>query len=172
LPLWASLSANKSQKIIIMNRLIAISVLLLNFTCLFGQSEIEQRKIGKESFIKISNATIIKLFNLSFEDWESLIVQLGYTKMDDSEGNITYSKGEIGGQIQAISKDKIGLLSIDWFDFIDKIRLTQEIEKSLQPYFVKKDNGISYYNFEDYIIGIKVYEDNNYLNESVYIRRK
>ncbi|MDY0144190.1 MAG: hypothetical protein RBQ64_04250 [Candidatus Izemoplasmatales bacterium] len=63
-------------------------------------------------------------------------------------------------------------MSIDWFDFIDKIRLTQEIEKSLQPYFVKKDNGIFYYNFEDYIIGIKVYEDNNYLNESVYIKRK
>lgn len=156
----------------IMNRLIAISVLILNFTCLFGQSEIEQRKIGKESFIKISNTTIIKLFNLSFEDWENLMDHLGYTKMDDSEGIIIYSKGEIGDQTQAIAKNRIGLLSIDWFDFKDKIRFTQEIEKSLQPYFLKKDKGISYYIFEEYLIGLKVYEDDNYLKESVYIRRK
>ncbi|MDY0144189.1 MAG: hypothetical protein RBQ64_04245 [Candidatus Izemoplasmatales bacterium] len=90
-----------------MNRLNVISVLLLNFTCLFGQSEIEQRKIVKESFIKISNATIIKHFDLSFEDWESLIVQLGYTKMDDSEGNITYSKGKLADKYKQYQKIKL-----------------------------------------------------------------
>jgi hypothetical protein len=155
-----------------MNRLIIIAVLLLNFSRSFGQSEIEQRQIGKESFIQVSSETIIKLFDLSFEDWESLMVQLGYTKMDDSEGIITYSKGEIGGQTQAIAKNRIGLLSIDWFDFKDKIRLTQEIEKSLHSYFVEKTNDISYYNFNEYLIGLRVYEDSNYLRESVFIRQK
>ena len=155
-----------------MNRLIIIAVLLINFSRLFGQSQIEQRQIGKESFIQVSSETIIKLFDLSFEDWESLMVQLYYTKMDDSEGNITYRKGKIGEQTQAISKDRIGLLSIDWFDFKDKIRLTYEIEKSLQSYFVEKANDISYYNFNEFVIGLKVYEDSNYLHESVYIRRK
>lgn len=155
-----------------MNRLVIIAILLLNFSCLLGQSEIEQRQIGKESFIHISTETIIKLFNLSFEDWESLMVQFEYTKLDDSEENITYSKGEIGRQTQAISKDRIGLLSIDWFDFKDKIRLTLEIEKFLQSYFVEKTNDISYYNFNEFVIGLRIYEESNYLRESVYIRRK
>jgi len=155
-----------------MNRLIIIVVLLLKFSSLVGQTEIEQRQIGKESFIKATRENIITLFDLSIEDWESLMVRLGYKRMDDSEGIIIYNKGEIGGQVQAIAKNRIGLLSIDWFDFKDKIELTQELEKSLKYCFVEKANDISYYTFNEYIIGVRIYEDSNYLRESVYIRRK
>ncbi len=150
-------------------------ITILFFTCvsfIYSQSELGHVKIGDEIFIKISTETIIKFLNQPMSDWEDLMVKNGYKLMDDSEGIAIYSKGKIGERIQAIAKNRAGVISIDWYDFVNKTKTTSELEKSLKNNYITSKGNLNYYHFNNYIIGIESYLDENHLFERVLIKQK
>lgn len=150
-------------------------ITILFFTCLsfiYSQPELGYVKIGDETFIKISTKTIIKFLNQPMSDWEDLMVKNGYELMDDSEGIATYTKGKIGERIQAVAKNRVGVISIDWYDFINKTKTTSELEESLKNNFMTSKENLNYYYLNNYIIGIESHLDENHLFERVLIRLK
>jgi hypothetical protein len=129
-------------------------------------------QIRETSFVEISKEILIKFLNQTIDEWVDLMVKNGYEEMDDSEGIIIYSKGKIGEQIQAIAKNKLGVVSIDWYDYKDKIRITQKIENEIKKFYLKKEKNISYYAYNEYIIGLEVKQEDDFTFERVYIKRR
>ena len=154
-------------------RQLAISLfLVLKSILIVGQSDVKLVQIKENSFIEISQETLIKFLNQTMDEWVDLMKENGYTEMDNSDGIVIYSKGEIGKQIQAIAKNRLGLITVDWIDSVDKIRMTKEIEKKVENLFFTKMENISYYIYYEYIIGLELTQENDYTFERIYIKRK
>lgn len=144
---------------------------ILGFSLVFGQSDIKSMQIRKNSFIEISKETLILFLNQTMEEWIDLMVKNGYEEMDTSDGIVIYSKGKIGEQIQAIAKNELGVISIDWYDYEDKKRITQKFESEIKDLYFKKKENISYYTYYEYIIGLELQEDTDFVFERVLIKR-
>ena len=155
-----------------MRQLIISLFLVLKSILIVGQSDVKLAQIKENSFIEISQETLIKFLNQTMDEWVNLMKENGYTEMGNSDGIIIYSKGEIGKQIQAIAKNRLGLITVDWWDFIDKIRIMKEIENKVDKLFFTKVENTSYYIYYDYIIGLELTQENDYTFERVYIKRK
>ncbi len=148
-----------------------ILILFTNFSS-FSQNKLEFVKIGNNSFIKPTTEALIMFLNQSMSDWENLMQQNGYRLLSDSDSTVIYIKGKIGYQTQAIAKNKRGIVSIIWYDFIDKIKTLTKFETSIKNYYFKKANDIKFYIYEEYIIGIKSDENEYCVNEEIHIKHK
>jgi hypothetical protein len=137
----------------------------------FGQTDIKLVKVKNYSFIEISPEILIKFLNQTMEEWVDLMNKNGYEEMDNSDGIITHSKGNLEERIQAIAKNKLGIVSITWLDN-GKTSMIQQIQKKVEKSFLNKANNISYYTYGKYIIGLESTRGNDCVLETVYIKRQ
>jgi hypothetical protein len=144
----------------------------LSIVFVHGQVEIDYIRFEEDSFIKISSDIIIDFLDQSTETWETLMQQSNYEKKHQKGGLIVYSKGRREKKFQAIGKNENNILTIDWYDYDDKVKTMVELEESMENESIKKGDNISYYVHDGHFIVVESKQDDEHVFERVYVIKK
>jgi hypothetical protein len=144
----------------------------LSVVLVYGQAKVDHVEIEGDTFIKISSDVIIDFLDQSTESWEILMQQNDYEKKHEAGGLIVYTKGERGKRFQAIGKNQNNMLTVDWYDYDDKVKTMDELEKSMENESIKKDNKASYYVHDGHFIVVESLKDEKHIFERVYVIKK
>jgi hypothetical protein len=137
-----------------------------------GQPQVDHLEFEGDTFIKISRDVIIDFLYQPTDYWETLMQENDYEKKHEVGGLIVYSKGDRGKRFQAIGKDNNNILTIDWYDYGDKVKTMDELEKSMESKSIKKENNIAYYFHEGHFIVVESKKDDKHVFERVYVIKK
>lgn len=127
-------------------------------------------KMGNQRFLEFTLTDLIRLFNMSELVWETEMINNGFEKLDESEGITIYISGEIGQQSLAVSRNIVGLLSVDWFNYAGKERMFGAIHSLLKGHYIETLSGIDYYAYDKYLVGIKLEESTDSIVEHIFIK--
>ncbi|MDR1182161.1 MAG: hypothetical protein LBL13_09320 [Bacteroidales bacterium] len=147
-------------------------IFLLSIVFAEGQTDVDYITFKGDSFIKISSDIIIDFLDQSTEDWETFMQQNDYEKKHEESGLIIYSKGRREQRFQAIGKNEHNILTIDWYDYDDKVKTTVELEESMENESIKKGDNIAYYMHNGHFIVVESKQDNEHIFERVYVIKK
>ncbi|MDR0603101.1 MAG: hypothetical protein LBG80_02210 [Bacteroidales bacterium] len=138
----------------------------------YGQSKVEYIELEGDTFIKISSDVIIEFLDQSTEKWEMLMQENDYQKKHEVNGLVVYSKGERGKRFHAIGKNQNNMLTVDWYDYDEKVKTMDELEKSMENESIKKDDKASYYVHNGHFIVVESLQDEKHVFERVYVIKK
>jgi hypothetical protein len=144
----------------------------LSIVWVYGQTQFDYVEFEGDSFIKISSDVIIDLLEQSTENWETLMQENDYEKKHEAGGLIVYSKGIRDKRFQAIGKNENNILTIDWYDYDDKVKTMEDLVKSMESESIKKDNNASYYVHNGHFIVVESKQDEKHVFERVYVIKK
>jgi hypothetical protein len=144
----------------------------LSIVFVYGQSKVDHIEFEGDTFIKISSDVIIDFLDQSTEKWETLMQENDYQKKHEEGGLVIYSKGERGKRFHAIGKNQNNMLTVDWYDYDDKVKTMDELEKSMENESIKKDNKASYYVHNGHFIVVESLQDEKHVFERVYVIKK
>jgi len=153
-------------------RLKLICVLLLGISFTPAAQTLKTKTIGNESFIDFSYEQLIQTFNMPMAELEKELIELGFEKTIEEQKDPIYMKGETENYIQAILKDKTGLLIVDWVDFTGKNKMFEEIETRIKKGYFETRNGISYYYYDKYVFGIMSASDDEFYSFKILMKLK
>jgi hypothetical protein len=144
----------------------------LGIVCVYGQSKVDHIEVDGDTFIKISSEVIIDLLDQSTENWETLMQENDYVKKHEVGGLVVYSKGSRDKRFHAIGKNANNILTVDWYDYDDKVKTMEDLEKSMENETIKKDDKASYYVHNGHFIVVESRQDEKHVFERVYVIKK
>ena len=153
-------------------RIILFSSISLFFArALNAQPDYQTQKIRDVEYIQPSMDLLVYFFNQDFGSWKSTMKEMGLSVLDDQENVAIYIQGDQTKQCLAISKNLIGLISFDWFNFISEESLFTEFFDFIKPYYYERSSDIDFHRYRDWIIGIKKVEADGLVQESIWIKK-
>ncbi len=154
-------------------KLIILTVLLfLSYNHIYSQQVIKTIDIDGESFINIDVPVLVYFLEQSYEDWESDMKKYGFKILDEQENVAIYYKGTEGKTLQLISKNKMGLVSIDWLYNPNQKSIISELLEFLNPYYVETSGNINYCLYKTWVLGTQRQIEDGYQVERVLIKEQ
>lgn len=129
-----------------------LTLLILIFTvnqlCAQIIPESQLITLNGRKYLRPSLATTRTILEISTEDWETAMQELGYSDKGFEHGCPYFSSGaDLKGKIISIGKCP-NLMNWSWSNFDGKEDITKELMASLEPYYSERDDEALVYRFK------------------------
>ena len=153
-----------------MPKLILSCILAIASFASFSQS-FKTKSINDIEYVNFELNDLVAAFEMPMAEYRSELERFKYQKNTTPDQPDVYIKEEFGKRIHAISKADM-LISVDWYDFVDKTGKFDKIVSELKPNFLHRHNDIDYYSYNEYTIGIMSSSTDEFRRDTILIKRK
>ena len=156
----------------LIKKIIVPVVLFVSCNIVDAQQKIKTINIDGEKFVEVTVDILIFFLDQKYIDWETDMKKLGFKVLDEQENVAIYYKESKGSIMQCISKNKLGIVSIDWYDYKTKKSLMSEVFEVIKPYYYAREDDIDFYEYKSWIIGATIQKDTDFTFNRILIKKQ